>query len=104
MKYLVVLRGIPGSGKSAFIERMGLKNYTLSSDEYRLRLSSYRRDITGIPIINQEHNAVVWQNLYADLEYRMRQGEFTIIDATHTTKKSFEKYRALCKKYFYRSC
>lgn len=102
MRYLVVLRGLPGAGKSMFIQKYGLEEYTLSSDKYRLMCSSPTVDFRGIFTINQEVSGQAWKNLYNDLEYRMRNGDFTIVDATHTTKKSFDKYRSLCKKYFYR--
>ena len=32
MRYLVFLRGIPGSGKSTFVKEEGLEPYTISSD------------------------------------------------------------------------
>lgn len=103
MRYLIVLRGLPASGKSSYIKENNLEPYTLSSDKYRLLLSSF------VPCfdseyghINQKYSAEVWKRLYSDLEFRMKHGEFTIIDATHMTKKSLQKYRKLCKMYYYR--
>ena len=103
MKYLVVLRGLPASGKSTFVKKNGFEPWTLSSDRYRLLVSSFSYNIDhGNMIINQECNKQAWSRLYDDLEYRMKRGEFTIIDATHMTATGIKKYRALCKKYFYR--
>ena len=36
MRILLLLRGAPGCGKSAWVEANGLKPYTLSSDDIRL--------------------------------------------------------------------
>ena len=103
MRYLIILRGIPSSGKTTFIKENGLGPFTLSSDDYRLKLSAPIPSLeTYNLVINQSVNNHAFKNLYADLEYRMQHGEFTIVDSTHTTKKSFEKYKTLCKKYFFR--
>lgn len=102
MRYLVVLRGLPASGKSTFVKEMNLTNYTLSSDKFRLTYRSPTLDINGKLVIDQSSNAIAWANLYAALEERMERGEFTVIDATHITKKSFNYYNHLCEKYFYK--
>ncbi len=36
MRILLLLRGAPGCGKSTWIQRQGLKKYTLSADDIRL--------------------------------------------------------------------
>ena len=40
MRILVLMRGIPASGKSTWIANMGLSEYTLSADSLRLMASS----------------------------------------------------------------
>ena len=40
MRILLVMRGIPGSGKSTWIEEHDLKQYTLSPDNIRLMFSA----------------------------------------------------------------
>lgn len=103
MRYLIVLRGLPASGKSSFIEENGFESYTLSSDKYRLMLSSFVPRIGGYEdMISQKCNKSVWQRLYSDLEFRMKHGEFTIIDATNLRLDTIRKYRKLCKTYDYR--
>ncbi|WP_226990731.1 AAA family ATPase [Methanosarcina acetivorans] len=47
MRYLVFLRGIPGSGKSTFIKENRLEPYTISSDEVRLLLKPPVLSVTG---------------------------------------------------------
>lgn len=103
MRQLFILRGYQSAGKSSFVKESGLTHFTLSSDDYRLKLSSPVYNLnTGRYGINQKVNGQAWKNLFADLEYRMAHGELTIVDATHLTRKSIKPYQALCKKYFYR--
>ena len=103
MRQLFILRGFQSSGKSYWVKENGLTYFTLSSDDYRLKLSSPVYNLnTGRYGISQKVNAQAWKNLFADLEYRMAHGELTIVDATHLTRKSIKPYQALCKKYFYR--
>ena len=104
MRYLYVLRGLPSSGKSTFIREHNLEAYTLSSDEYRLKCGAPSYDIDGLMGIPQQHSSRAWKRLREDLEYRMENGEFTIVDATHLKRKYFKDYQKLCKKYFYKLC
>lgn len=40
MRILLLIRGVPGSGKSTFIKEQGLEPYTLSADALRLLYAS----------------------------------------------------------------
>lgn len=40
MRTLILTRGLPGSGKSTAIKKLGLENYTLSPDNFHLMLAS----------------------------------------------------------------
>ena len=40
MRSLVILRGSPASGKSTWVKKMGLENYTLCADTIRLLVES----------------------------------------------------------------
>nr|DAE82955.1 MAG TPA: RNA ligase [Caudoviricetes sp.] len=103
MRQLFILRGFSSSGKSSWVKENGLTHFTLSSDDYRLKLSSPVYNLnTGRYGISQKVNTQAWKNLFSDLEYRMSHGELTIVDATHLTRKSIKTYQELCKKYFYR--
>jgi 2',3'-cyclic-nucleotide 3'-phosphodiesterase len=94
-KKLIMLRGIPGSGKSTWIEKRNLEKYTLSSDRLRLMFSNPN------PYISQENNQRVWEIFNEMLISRMKVGDFTILDATHTDKKSIKKHEQLCSQYGY---
>ena len=103
MRTLVIMRGSPASGKSTWIKNMGLENYTLSADNLRLLVES--------PIlvpdkkhrtISQKNDSFVWTLLFELLEKRMSNGEFVIVDATHSRSSDFSRYNKLCERYRYR--
>ena len=103
MRTLVILRGSPASGKSTWVRKMGLENYTLCADTIRLLVESpiivadkkHR-------IISQKNDNYVWQLLFELLEKRMSRGEFVVIDATHSRSSDFSRYNKLCERYRYR--
>lgn len=101
MRYLVLMRGTPASGKSTFLKEHNLEKYTLCPDNIRLLYSSpiLKNGQFGI---SQKNDKIVWDNLFTALEFRMRNGDFTIIDATHSSNKSINAYKKLCVKYRYR--
>jgi predicted kinase len=75
-KRVIVLVGLPGSGKSTWAERQGIP--VLSSDAVRESLTGDARD--------QSANARVFQKLRESLSQRLRDGEpATIVDATSLT-------------------
>ena len=102
MRVLLLLRGSPGCGKSTWIKENGLKDYALSADEIRLMCSSPQLDIYGKPFINPKNDYDVWRMLMQMLELRMKNGEFTVIDATNSKTSEINKYKVLCDKYRYR--
>lgn len=103
MRSLVILRGSPGSGKSTWIQKMKLENYTLCADTIRLLVESP----IIVPdkkcrVISQKNDNYVWQLLFELLEKRMLRGEFVVIDATHSRSSDFSRYNKLCERYRYR--
>lgn len=103
MRSLVVLRGCPGAGKSTWIKENGLEPYTLSPDNIRMMASApvLNEDNTDMTI-SQNNESYVWSLLYELLEKRMKNGDFTIIDATHSRSTDFSRYNSLCSTYRYR--
>lgn len=99
MRYLVFLRGIPGSGKSTFVKENRLEPYTISSDEVRLLIKPPILSVTGQTIISQKINRRVWGLVYSLIKCRMQEGEFTILDATNAGNADMAKYRSLVKAY-----
>ena len=103
MRTLVVLRGAPGCGKSTFIEKWGLKPYTLCADSIReLFESPVMDDEAGKFCLSQKNDRRVWQLLFELLEERMQRGELCVVDATHSRPKDFSKYKEFAEKYRYR--
>ncbi|MGB9939847.1 AAA family ATPase [Methanosarcina sp.] len=101
MRYLVFLRGIPGSGKSTFVRENNLEPYTISSDSVRLLLKPPVLSVTGKPVISQEINRRVWGLIYSVIKCRMEDGDFTVLDATNAGNADIAKYRKLVKTYRY---
>ena len=56
MRVLLLMRGAMGSGKSTWIERNGLKPYTLCADDIRLLCQSPVLSVNGNHVISQKMN------------------------------------------------
>lgn len=102
MRVLLLLRGAAGCGKSTWIERNGLKSFTLCPDDIRLLCQSPQFNKNGKEEISQNNESTVWRIVFQLLETRMKHGEFTVIDATNSKTADMKKYKALCENYRYR--
>ena len=102
MRILLLLRGSAGCGKSTWIERNGLKPYTLSADDIRLLCQSPIMQVDGTEGISQANDNVTWKTLFNLLEVRMQKGEFTVIDATNSKTSEMNRYKEMCNTYRYR--
>ena len=102
MRVLLLLRGSAGCGKSTWIEQNGLKPYTLSADDIRLLCQSPIMTVDGTEAISQDNDNVVWKTLFNLLEVRMKNGEFTVIDATNSKTAEINRYKEMCNTYRYR--
>lgn len=124
MRTLLLMRGLPASGKSTWIRTHDLEPYTLSPDTLRLMASSpiilphpsvgdsgaksctpqYSPATYDTPLyaINQKNDKHIWKMLFTLLELRCKQGDFTIIDATHTSHQALRAYESLASTYRYR--
>lgn len=102
MRILLLLRGSAGCGKSTWIEKNGLKPYTLSADDLRLLCQSPIMQVDGTEGISQANDNVTWKTLFNLLEVRMQKGEFTVIDATNSKTSEMNRYKEMCNTYRYR--
>lgn len=102
MRVLLMLRGAPGCGKSTWIREHGLEDYALSADKIRMMCASPIMTVDGDYAISQANDTTVWKTLFQILEFRMKNGEFTVIDATNSKTSEMNRYKALCDSYKYR--
>ena len=87
MKHLILTRGCMGSGKSYFIEQNNLEQYTIEPDRIRLLFQSPITTVDGTLAISQFNDKKVWEFVFQILEERIKKGEFTVIDGTHSRSK-----------------
>lgn len=99
MRLLFVLRGLPGSGKSTFIEKNEFKPYTVEPDSIRMLIGGLSLNTQGILTIPQENDSCVWKYVNEILENRLQKGILTFLDATSISLKTLRKYKGMCEKY-----
>ena len=102
MRTLLLLRGAPGAGKSTWVRENNLEEYTIEADKFRQLISNPILTEDGNFAITQANDNMAWSLLFTALENRMKRGDFTIIDATHSNENMFRKYKALADKYRYK--
>lgn len=102
MRTLLLMRGAPASGKSTWIKEHNLEPYTLEADKIRTLVANPELNLNGDFEITQSNDNYVWKLLFEILEKRMQNGEFTVIDATHSNSNMIKKYKKLIEKYQYR--
>lgn len=81
MPDLIILMGVPASGKSTWAEERAVKGSirVVSSDGIR---ALYFGDIN-----DQSHNSEVWEIVYDMTDFALSMGEYVILDATHASKR-----------------
>lgn len=90
LQRIVVLVGLPGSGKSTYVERLGQTD--LSSDRVRLLLAD---DVT-----DQTIHARVFATLRYLVRHRLAIGRpVTYVDATHLTPDERRPYLEIARAY-----
>jgi len=96
MKTLIILRGLPGSGKSTFANYLVSDEFIFEADQYFYdENDNYNFDI------NKLHTAHKWCQLR--VEHAM-EGNINkiVLSNTSTTEKELEPYLELAKKYNYK--
>ena len=102
MKYLFLLRGSAGCGKSTFIRENHLEAWTISPDEIRTMLQSPVLNTDGKLEITNKNDDKVWTIVKDIMESKMARGEMLIVDATHYRNGLINNYKKLIEKYHYR--
>lgn len=101
MRTLLLMRGAMGSGKNYWIKENKLEPYTLEADLFRTQICNPILDLEGNFSISQKNDRIAWNMLLQCLEERMKRGDFTVINATHSTQKMLNNYKALAEMYKY---
>lgn len=102
MKKLFLLRGVPASGKSTFLNQYKdvLDGFIISADQIRLIFSP-----TVFPKnqfekkINPEFDKQVWNFIHERVQTRLLNGFTTIVDATHCNVNSIDYYKGFCMEH-----
>ena len=100
-KYLFVMRGLPGAGKSTFVNNIFKKDSSIKvicPDELRRKemhnmLQKYRHSIEPV----NEHK--IWIIAFKQLEESLKNNKYTVFDATNTLERYLNQYNKLCKQY-----
>lgn len=92
-RQLWITRGLPGAGKTEWIERNGLAGHSLSSEFFQKTQKSLVLDDRGKPCWNQAPAEL----LLVSLQDRMSRGEFTVLDGCHTAYAELAPYLELAR-------
>lgn len=101
-KAILILVGNNGSGKTHWVEELGLQDFSLSKNyirsiffglTYDYDFNFWVRDLSKERIVHEEYLKI--------LEMRLRTGGFIIIDSAITRAKSFNCITSLAKSYGY---
>lgn len=106
MRTLYLTRGLPGCGKSTFLNKClqpygDPAAYVISADDVRMQFGALDLSTDGNYKISQNHDNVAWKHIKQLLEYRMQRGLTTIVDATHYSLKLVKSYQSICNDYNY---
>ena len=99
---VVLLRGVPGSGKSTWLKEHQLEDYSIATDRLRLLLSNPVKTPQGYYEINQQVSDKAWQLAYELLESRMDHGGVTFFDATFMNEYLINCVKGLTEKHHYK--
>ncbi len=103
MRYLFLLQGIPGSGKSTYLEQAGLAPWTVCPDSVRLLFRGPEMGRRGLPSIAISSDDIVWRTVLTMVGERLAFGDLTIVDATHTRVREVEQYVAMAQRHRYQT-
>ena len=99
---VVLLRGVPGSGKSTWLKEHQLEDYSIATDRLRLLLSNPVKTPQGYYEINQQVSDKAWHLAYELLESRMDHGGVTFFDATFMNEYLINYVKGLTEKHHYK--
>lgn len=101
MRKLVIMYGAHSSGKTRWVNENGLNAFSIGVDELRRKYNSPKLGVKSDFEYDTNHDKRIWKNLFEILEFRMKNGEFTVVDADNLEVKKMNKYYQLAKQYNY---
>lgn len=87
MNKLILMIGAPGSGKSTFINKLGLQHHSLSMDAIRECISGAEISIDGSMQISQSNNNEVYSLFVKFAKQRILRGETLVLDITNPSQE-----------------
>lgn len=96
MSVLILLQGLPGSGKSTFIQENNLEPFVISLDTFRMLYDGIIAQ-DGQWTIRQD-NPLIYKQFEECLSYRLQHKVPTIIDNTNVRSKDVSHYVELANK------
>jgi 2,3-cyclic nucleotide 3-phosphodiesterase len=99
-KKIIILRGLPASGKSTFVKNNHLHDYVLSMDILRKMFCAPISIDNGECFhISQDYNKQVAEMFMTLLKARLDNGSFTVVDNTNLSARGFNEIIDLAKSH-----
>jgi predicted kinase len=98
MKELIIIRGIPGAGKSTLAKSLG--GVHIEADQYFMENGEYKFDISKIKYAHEYCQAQT--GAWMSTDGQQVNVDRIIVSNTFTTEKEMEPYFELAKKHGYR--
>lgn len=101
MKTVLMMTGLPGSGKTTWIRENGLDDYVISKTALRKLLCGITYDNYGRKSIEKSRDSYVHSEYLKLIEMRMIAGSFIVIDNTNLKLSNFKEVKLLADYYGY---
>lgn len=101
MRTITFLIGMPGSGKTTWINENNLNSKAINPDSIRVMLRGLVNTIQGNESISMEHEKQVWDLTFNIIKIRMEEGDDIFLDASNLDARSMNKLKNDIKSYKY---
>lgn len=98
---VVLLRGMPGVGKTTFVKEHNLEGHVISQDTLRGQLLNPVLSEEGIYVVNNNQNKVVFQIFMKQLAKKFSLGGLVVVDNLNLTVSNIKTISQLADDYGY---